>query len=124
MQLSGFKELQLRPWKFRLENEQSLARKRIRKSAQLNEKESKGPFQSISTAKADSTRIRRIGSGLYATSDSHISNIFFETVSFPGRLHDYYCDEWKEAHKLKILETYSIGTTLHDNTLPQKEKDP
>ncbi|GKE39401.1 putative reverse transcriptase domain-containing protein, partial [Tanacetum coccineum] len=40
------------------------------------------------------------------------------------RLHDYCCDEWKEARELKILETYSIGTTLHDNTLPQKEKDP
>nr|GEW22699.1 hypothetical protein [Tanacetum cinerariifolium] len=33
-------------------------------------------------------------------------------------------NEKKEAHVLKILETYSIGTTLHDNTLPQKEKDP
>ncbi|GJT29260.1 hypothetical protein Tco_0909535 [Tanacetum coccineum] len=105
-------------------NEQSLARKRIRKSAQLNGKESNGPFQSISTAKADSTGIRRIGSGLYVTSDSQISNIFFETVPFPGRLHDYCCDEWKEARELEILETYLIGTTLHDNTLPQKEKDP
>nr|GEU64340.1 hypothetical protein [Tanacetum cinerariifolium] len=60
----------------------------------------------------------------YAVSDSRISNIFSETVPFPRRLHDYCYDEWKEAHKLKILETYSIGTTLHDNTLPQKEKDP
>ncbi|GKB54452.1 retrovirus-related pol polyprotein from transposon TNT 1-94 [Tanacetum coccineum] len=50
----------------------------------------------ISTTKADSTGIRRIRSGPYA----------------------------KEARELKILETYSIGTTLHDNTLPQKEKDP
>nr|GEY15919.1 hypothetical protein [Tanacetum cinerariifolium] len=29
-----------------------------------------------------------------------------------------------EARKLNILETYSIGTTLHDNTLSQNEKDP
>ncbi|GKA37202.1 DNA-directed DNA polymerase [Tanacetum coccineum] len=51
--------------------------------------------KSILTAKADSTGIRLIGSGLYA-----------------------------EARELKILEAYSIGTTLHDDTLPQKEKDP
>ncbi|GJW65825.1 retrovirus-related pol polyprotein from transposon TNT 1-94 [Tanacetum coccineum] len=54
----------------------------------------KDHVKSISTAKADSTGIRRIGSGPYA-----------------------------EAREMKILETYSIGTTLHDNTLPQKEKD-
>ncbi|GJS26548.1 hypothetical protein Tco_0487168 [Tanacetum coccineum] len=60
----------------------------------------------------------------YTVSDSHISNIFFETVPFLRRLRDYCCDEWKEARELKILETYSIGTTLHGNTLPQKEKDP
>nr|GEU87564.1 hypothetical protein [Tanacetum cinerariifolium] len=29
----------------------------------------------------------------------------------------YCCDDWREARKLKILETY-------DHTLPQKEKDP
>ncbi|GKB87843.1 retrotransposon protein [Tanacetum coccineum] len=80
--------------------------------------------KSISTTKADLTRIRRIGSSPYAVSDSHFSNVFSETVPFPRRLHDYYCDEWKDARKVNILETYSNGTTLHDNTLPQKEKDP
>ncbi|GJY37988.1 retrovirus-related pol polyprotein from transposon TNT 1-94, partial [Tanacetum coccineum] len=60
----------------------------------------------------------------YAVSDSQISNVFFEIVPFPRRLHDYCYDEWKEARELKILETYSIGTTLHDDTLPQKEYDP
>ncbi|GJW54051.1 reverse transcriptase domain-containing protein [Tanacetum coccineum] len=80
--------------------------------------------KSILTAKADSTGIRRIGSGLYAVSDSQFSNVFSKTVPFPRRLHDYYYDEWNEARKVKILETYSNGTTLHDNTLPQKEKDP
>ncbi|GJU91725.1 retrovirus-related pol polyprotein from transposon TNT 1-94 [Tanacetum coccineum] len=45
-------------------------------------------------------------------------------LPFPRRLRDYCCDEWKEARELKILETYSIRTTLHDNTFPQKEKDP
>ncbi|GJS26079.1 hypothetical protein Tco_0724386 [Tanacetum coccineum] len=80
--------------------------------------------KSISTDKVDSTRIRRNRSGPYVISNSQISNVFFETVPFPRQLHDYCCDESKEAHELKILETYSIGTTLHDDTLPQKEKDP
>ncbi|GJW05465.1 hypothetical protein Tco_1564321 [Tanacetum coccineum] len=71
----------------------------------------------ISTAKFDSTRIRRIRSGLYAVSDSQYSNIFSQIVPFPRRLHGYCCDDWKEAHEVKILETY-------DHTLPQKEKDP
>nr|GEX11272.1 hypothetical protein [Tanacetum cinerariifolium] len=78
--------------------------------------------KSISTAKADLTRIRRIGSSPYAISDSQFKNVFPKTASFPRRLHDYCCDERKEAHELKILETY--GTILHDNILPQKEKDP
>ncbi|GJT64487.1 DNA/RNA polymerases superfamily protein [Tanacetum coccineum] len=77
----------------------------------------------ISTAKADSTGICRIRSGPYAVLDSQISNIFCKTVPFPRRLHAYCCDEWEEACELKILETYSIGTTLYDNTLSRKEKD-
>ncbi|GJX72172.1 hypothetical protein Tco_0309343 [Tanacetum coccineum] len=72
----------------------------------------------IFTAKADLTGIRLIESGPYVISDLQISNIFSEIVPFLRRLHDYYCDEWKEARELKILETYSIRTTLHDNTLP------
>ncbi|GKA75246.1 retrotransposon protein [Tanacetum coccineum] len=78
----------------------------------------------ILTDKADLTGISRIRSGPYAVSDSQFSNIFPEIVRFPRRLRDYCCDEWKEAHELKILETYSMRTTLHDNTLPQKEMDP
>ncbi|GKB43761.1 hypothetical protein Tco_0888703 [Tanacetum coccineum] len=84
----------------------------------------KDHVKSISTAKDNSTGIRRIISGPYAVSDSQISNVFSETVPFPRRLHDYCCDKWKEACELKILETYSIGTTLHDDTLPPKEKGP
>ncbi|GJR48597.1 retrovirus-related pol polyprotein from transposon TNT 1-94 [Tanacetum coccineum] len=82
--------------------------------------------KSISTAEADLTKIRRIGSGPYAVSDSQFNNIFFEPfqiVPFSRCLHDYCCDERKEARELKVLETYSIRTTLHNNTLPQKEKD-
>ncbi|GJR04882.1 retrovirus-related pol polyprotein from transposon TNT 1-94 [Tanacetum coccineum] len=33
-------------------------------------------------------------------------------------------EDSKETHESKILETYSIGTTLHDYTFPLKEKDP
>ncbi|GJT27391.1 putative reverse transcriptase domain-containing protein [Tanacetum coccineum] len=73
--------------------------------------------KSISTTKADSTGIRRIGSGPYAVLDSQYNNVFFEIVPFPRRLHGYYCDDWKEAREVRILETY-------DHTLPPKEKDP
>ncbi|GJR33328.1 ribonuclease H-like domain-containing protein [Tanacetum coccineum] len=38
-------------------------------------------------------------------------------VPFPRRLQNYYCDDWREAQDVKILEAY-------DHTLPQKEKDP
>ncbi|GJU46493.1 hypothetical protein Tco_1203759 [Tanacetum coccineum] len=86
----------------------------------LTETNPRDHVKSISTAKADSTRIHRIGSPPYAVLDSRISNVFSKTVPNPRRLHDYCYDEWKEARELKILETYSIGTTLHDNTLPQK----
>ncbi|GKB54898.1 retrotransposon protein [Tanacetum coccineum] len=73
--------------------------------------------KSISTAKADSTGIRHIRSCPHAVSDSQYSNLFSKTILFPKRLHGYYYDEWKEACKVKILETY-------DHALPQKEKDP
>ncbi|GJU49968.1 retrovirus-related pol polyprotein from transposon TNT 1-94 [Tanacetum coccineum] len=39
--------------------------------------------KSISTAKADSARIRRIGSGPYTVSESQYNNLFSETVPFP-----------------------------------------
>ncbi|GJW37430.1 putative reverse transcriptase domain-containing protein [Tanacetum coccineum] len=73
--------------------------------------------KSISTAKAGSFVICHIGSGPYAVSDTQYSSLSSETFPFPNRLHGYCCDNWKEAHKVKILETY-------DHTLPQKEKDP
>ncbi|GJX11533.1 hypothetical protein Tco_0201392 [Tanacetum coccineum] len=85
--LSEIKELQLRPWKFRLDKCEKYCKKEDSK-------------------------------------DSSVCNIFSKTVPFPRRLHDYCCDDWKEACELKILETYSIGTTLHDDTLPPKEKGP
>ncbi|GJU08850.1 hypothetical protein Tco_1125280 [Tanacetum coccineum] len=66
---------------------------------------------SISTAKANSTGIRRIGSGQYIVLDSQYSYLFSEIVPFPNRLHGYCCDDWMEAREVKILETY-------DHTLP------
>ncbi|GJX93292.1 hypothetical protein Tco_0347878 [Tanacetum coccineum] len=72
--------------------------------------------KSISTFKANSSAICRIRSGPYAISDAQYSSLSSKTVPFPSRLHGYYCDDWKEARKVKILETY-------DHTLPQKEKD-
>ncbi|GJX18844.1 putative reverse transcriptase domain-containing protein [Tanacetum coccineum] len=55
--------------------------------------------------------------GPYAVSDTHYSSLSSAIVPFPNQLHGYFCDDWKEAREVKILETY-------DHTLPQKEKDP
>ncbi|GJR14775.1 DNA/RNA polymerases superfamily protein [Tanacetum coccineum] len=52
----------------------------------------------------------------YAVSDTQYSSLSSKTVSFTNRLHGYYCEDWKEERKVKILETY-------DHILPQKEKD-
>ncbi|GKB94741.1 hypothetical protein Tco_0980878 [Tanacetum coccineum] len=38
-------------------------------------------------------------------------------VPFPRRLHNYCCDDLKEARGVNVLDAY-------DNNLPQKEKDP
>ncbi|GJY82262.1 retrovirus-related pol polyprotein from transposon TNT 1-94 [Tanacetum coccineum] len=73
--------------------------------------------KSISTAKADSSEIRRMGCSPYAVSGSQHRSIFSETVPFPRRLQNYCCDDWRKAQDVKILEAY-------DHTLPQKEKDP
>ncbi|GKC93579.1 retrovirus-related pol polyprotein from transposon TNT 1-94 [Tanacetum coccineum] len=68
--------------------------------------------KSILTAKADSTRIRRIGLGPYVVSDSQISNVFSDIVPFPRRLHDYCCDEWKEARVSVSVMPFSTYTNL------------
>ncbi|GJS18667.1 hypothetical protein Tco_0413139 [Tanacetum coccineum] len=39
-------------------------------------------------------------------------------------LYDYDYDKENGSDRLKDLEAYSYGTTLHNDTLPQKEKDP
>ncbi|GJT05522.1 retrotransposon protein [Tanacetum coccineum] len=68
--------------------------------------------KSISTA-----TIRRMETSPYAVSVPQHIHIFSETVPFLRRLHDYCCDDWKEARGAKILEAY-------DHNLSQKEKDP
>ncbi|GJR13394.1 hypothetical protein Tco_0796046 [Tanacetum coccineum] len=72
--------------------------------------------KSISTAKAEFSRIRRIGCGPYAVSGTQHMSILSETVPFLGRLMNFSCDDWREAQDVKILDAYN-------HTLPQKEKD-
>ncbi|GJY52773.1 putative reverse transcriptase domain-containing protein [Tanacetum coccineum] len=42
------------------------------------------------------------------------------TIPFPSRL--YHCDKEKGSYRLKDIDAYSIGTTLRNDALPQKEK--
>ncbi|GJV54192.1 ribonuclease H-like domain-containing protein [Tanacetum coccineum] len=70
--------------------------------------------KSISTTKADSSEIRRMGCSSYAISGLHHRSIFSKTVPFPRRLQNYYCDDWRKVQDVKILKAY-------DQTLPQKE---
>ncbi|GKE09036.1 leucine-rich repeat transmembrane protein kinase protein [Tanacetum coccineum] len=68
----------------------------------------KDHVKSISTAKADSSVIFRIGSGPYVVSDSQYSSLSFETVPFPSRLHGYCCDDWKEASLVGLRASVSV----------------
>nr|GEY24394.1 hypothetical protein [Tanacetum cinerariifolium] len=67
--------------------------------------------KSMSTTKADSSEIRRVGCSPYIVSGSQHRSIFSEIVPLPRRLQDYCCDNWREAQDVKILEAY-------DHTLP------
>ncbi|GJR54270.1 retrotransposon protein [Tanacetum coccineum] len=62
------------------------------------------------------SKICHMDHGPYAVLVPHHRIIFPETVPFPRRLHNYYCDDLKEARRVNILGAY-------DNNLPQKEKD-
>nr|GEU47992.1 hypothetical protein [Tanacetum cinerariifolium] len=73
--------------------------------------------KSISTTKADSSKIRCMGCSLYAVLWSQHRSVFSKTDPFLRRLQDYCYDNWREAQDVKILEAY-------DHTLPHKEKDP
>ncbi|GKF73236.1 hypothetical protein Tco_0219568, partial [Tanacetum coccineum] len=54
------------------------------------------------------------------------SKLIFEprqaTYPFPSRLYDGCYDEEKGSYGLKDLDACSIGTTLRNDALPQKEK--
>ncbi|GJZ12495.1 retrovirus-related pol polyprotein from transposon TNT 1-94 [Tanacetum coccineum] len=78
---------------------------------------SRDQVKSISTATTDLSEIRRMDHGPYAVSGPRHKIIFPETVPFPRRLHNYCCDDLKEARRVNVLDAY-------DNNLPQKEKDP
>ncbi|GKD81851.1 ribonuclease H-like domain-containing protein [Tanacetum coccineum] len=73
--------------------------------------------KSISTVKADFSKIYRIRCGPYAVSGTHHRSILSETIPFPRRLQNFGCNDWRETQDVKILESY-------DHTLPQKEKEP
>ncbi|GJT12855.1 hypothetical protein Tco_0859897 [Tanacetum coccineum] len=73
--------------------------------------------KSVSTAKADFSKIHRIRCGPYAVLGIQHKSILSETVPFPRRLQNFGYDDWREAQDVKILDAY-------DHTLPQKEKDP
>ncbi|GJY35986.1 retrovirus-related pol polyprotein from transposon TNT 1-94 [Tanacetum coccineum] len=80
------------------------------------ETNSRDQVKSISTATANLSEIRRMEYDPYAVSVPQHRKGFPETVPFLRRLHNYCCDDWKEANGFKILEAY--------DRLPQKEKDP
>ncbi|GJX87371.1 retrovirus-related pol polyprotein from transposon TNT 1-94 [Tanacetum coccineum] len=76
----------------------------------------------------NTTPIRRIGPSRYAISGPQNSSMFFvpsqTTIPFPSHLYDDCFDEEEGPYGLKDLDPYSIVTTLLDDTLPRKEKDP
>ncbi|GKC10581.1 hypothetical protein Tco_1007363 [Tanacetum coccineum] len=76
----------------------------------------KDQVKSISTATANLSEIRRMETSPYIVSVPQHRYIFPETIPFLRRLHNYFCDNLKEAHKVKILDAI-------DHNLPQKKKD-
>ncbi|GJX71192.1 hypothetical protein Tco_0308363 [Tanacetum coccineum] len=82
-------------------------------STEMNPKDQ---VKSISTATVDSSEIRRMEDYPYAVSVLQHRFSFPETILFPRLLHNHYCDYFKEAHGVNILDTY-------DSTMPPKEKD-
>ncbi|GJT73765.1 homeodomain-like protein [Tanacetum coccineum] len=90
----------------------------------LTEINSRDHVKSISTTiDADMNPIHRVGLSLYTVSnlqDNMLISVPNQTTSlFPSRL--YYYDEEKGSYRLKDKDAYSIGTTLHNDALPQME---
>ncbi|GJW46874.1 ribonuclease H-like domain, reverse transcriptase, RNA-dependent DNA polymerase [Tanacetum coccineum] len=95
----------------------------------LTETNPRDHVNSISTTvESDMTPIRRIEPIRYAVSVPQNSKLFFVpnqmAIPFPSHLYDDCCDEEEGSYELKDFDTYSIGTTLLDDALPTKEKDP
>ncbi|GJW68618.1 homeodomain-like protein [Tanacetum coccineum] len=85
--------------------------------------------KSISTTvETDRFLIRRIRLSRYAISSPQNNKLFFVpsrmTIPFPSRLNDDCYDEKEGSYGLNDFDAYSIGTTLLDDALPPKEKDP
>ncbi|GKA32401.1 retrovirus-related pol polyprotein from transposon TNT 1-94 [Tanacetum coccineum] len=82
----------------------------------------------LTTVDADTTPIRRIGSSRYVVSVPQNSKLFFNprqmTIPFPSHLYDDCYNEEEGSYGLKDLDAYSIRTTLLDDSLHTKEKDP
>ncbi|GJV76658.1 hypothetical protein Tco_1508242 [Tanacetum coccineum] len=79
--------------------------------------------KSISTAKADSTRIRHIGSGPYAVSDSQFSNEFSEIVPFPSVCFDKALFDLGASVSVMPFSTYtnlSLGDLAHTRVGEEK----
>nr|GEX27515.1 hypothetical protein [Tanacetum cinerariifolium] len=92
------------------------------------ETNSRDHVKSISTTiKIETTLIRRIGSSQYAVSSQLNSKLMFKsrqaTIPILSRLNGYYCNE-KGSYRPQYLDSYSCGVTVHNDSLPQKEKDP
>nr|GEU81888.1 hypothetical protein [Tanacetum cinerariifolium] len=70
--------------------------------------------------------IHRIGLSRYVVSDLQDSMLFFipHQTTIPFLSHLYHCDKEKGSYGLKDMDAYSIRTTLRNDVLPQKEKDP
>ncbi|GJW13298.1 hypothetical protein Tco_0017431 [Tanacetum coccineum] len=70
--------------------------------------------KSISTSKANSYEIRRMGCSPYAVSGSQHISVFSETVPFPRRLQNYCCDDWRKAQDVKEPYGVSLGLGYDD----------
>nr|GEU46797.1 hypothetical protein [Tanacetum cinerariifolium] len=96
-------------------------------SPSLTEMNPRDHVNSISTTvETDMISICHIGSTQYAISAQQNSKLILEprqaTIPFPSRFYDDFYDEENGSYRLKDLDAYSIKTTLHDDSLPRKEK--
>ncbi|GJX68977.1 hypothetical protein Tco_0304704 [Tanacetum coccineum] len=83
---------------------------------------------SKTTIETDTNPIRRIRPSRYAILGPQNNKLFFvpsqATIPFPSHLYDDGCNEKEGSYGLKDLDAYSIRTTLLNDVLPPKEKDP